>query len=99
MPSPPVDVSVGALKLRRILPKPVVTAFTPRPPVAEITPLMPLTPEVLTGEALVDKSPFSVLRLNALPAADVMEEAPSIAKPSVPPTVVLTLTWPGAPDT
>src|ERR1700687_674519 len=99
MPSPLVDVSVGALKLRRMLPRPVVIALTPRPLVAEITPLMPLTPEMFGGDGFVDKSPFTVVRVSALPPADVMDEAPFSAKPSVPVPVVLTLTWPGAPDT
>jgi hypothetical protein len=92
-------VSLGAPMLRRMLPKPVVIALTPRPPVAEITPLMPLIPEVFGGDAFVDRSPSTVVRLSALPPADVMDEAPLSAKPSVPAPVVLTPTWPGAPDT
>src|ERR1700686_935774 len=99
MPSPLVDVSVGAPQLRRMLPKPVVIVLTPRPPVAEITPLMPLTPEVFGGDGFVDKLPSTVVMLSALPAADAMDEGPLSAKPSVPAPVVLTPTWPGAPDT
>src|ERR1700680_4641997 len=99
MPSPLVDVSVGAPKLRRMLHKPVVLALAPPPPFAEITPLMPLTPEVFGGYGFVDKLPSTVVRLSALPAADVMDEGPLSAKPSVPAPVVLTPTWRGAPAT